>query len=120
VTGLTILIKHGLSFQGTHTVHSATLKTQTVMLNGLEYIYHGIKKTVFYNDLGIEKNANVAEASLERAMGDIIYYTGGKYQFEDYLDSVDWPKLKSVGKIYGKKSVERFISDLEGRYANNS
>jgi predicted transcriptional regulator of viral defense system len=120
VTGFTILIKHGLSFQVTNTIHSAALKSQTIKIDDIEFIYHGIKEDIFRNDIGIEKNDDVSEASLERAVVDVIYYSGGRFQFEDYLDGIDWVKLRQIGRIYGKKSMMKALSELEKKYVNNS
>jgi len=118
VSGFTILIKHGLSFQVSHAVHSVALKTREVQIDNVDFVYHAIKPSVFYNDTGIVCDGSVTEASLERAIADTIYLSGGKFEFEDYryMKRVDWRKLQKIGRIYGKKSVIENIKKLKEGY----
>ncbi|MDR0645590.1 MAG: hypothetical protein LBG46_00955 [Elusimicrobiota bacterium] len=116
ITGLTVLQKFGLSFQSTNTIHSAAQKTKIIKINNVEFIYHGIKSGAFFNDFGLEKSGSAFMASKERAIADMIYLYGSKYDFER-MDGVDWDSLKEISKIYAAKSVENRVLELERKYA---
>jgi predicted transcriptional regulator of viral defense system len=115
VTGETVLAMHGLIFPATTEVHCAALKTKRISVKGSEIIYHMLKPEVFYDNIGVENRPNFAVASLERAIADLIYVYGGKYDFER-LHDVDWDKLSEIGKIYQKNVVAARINDLRRKY----
>jgi hypothetical protein len=112
LTGESVLKKSGASFQASTNITSAALVPRKITLGEVSYIYHKLNSQVFFNTLGI----NDATATLERAVADLIYIFGGRYQFED-LSGVDWGKLHEIGQIYGKKSVLTHIKKLEELYA---
>ncbi len=112
ITGESILRKHGASFQLSSQVTSAALKSRKITVEDTVYIYHKLHDKIFYNPLGVIEN----EATLERAVADLIYIFGGRYRFED-LSGVDWGTLREIGEIYGKKSVVKNIMELEKLYA---
>lgn len=107
-----ILKKHGVSFQFSERVTSVALVSRKIRLDGVEYVYYKMNDDIFYNRLGMVGG----EAGLERAVGDLVYLTGGKFAFED-LSWVDWGKLAEIAEIYGKESVVRNIKRLEELHA---
>jgi predicted transcriptional regulator of viral defense system len=113
VTGPTILIKHGLSFQFIYYVHSAALRTKQIKIDEAIFFYHKIKSEIFYNRTGIIVNNNgTEEASLERAICDTLYLNLGDWAFE-HTDEVDWNKVREIADIYGSKAILRKINELE-------
>jgi predicted transcriptional regulator of viral defense system len=114
VTGETILAKHGLTFQASNVVHSASTRSKLIKLKDACFLYHMIKEDVFYHPLGVIHDGGISEASLERAITDLLYYSRGEYDL-DALDhsKIDWPTLKRIAAIYGKKSLIRRVEKLE-------
>ncbi len=113
LTGESILRKSGASFQFSPTVTSAALTSRQIELGETPttYRYSQLEPAIFYHPLGVEKG----EASLERAVADLVYLTGGRYRFED-LSAVNWDKLAQIGQIYGKKSVLRHLARLREQH----
>jgi predicted transcriptional regulator of viral defense system len=116
LTGETVLKKYGLSFQLDNRITSAALVSRKIELDTTEYIYYKFYDAIFFNLRGVSNEGGVTTASRERAIADLIYLNGSSYPFED-LANIDWPELKEIGNIYGKKSVVENIMKLEKRYA---
>jgi predicted transcriptional regulator of viral defense system len=115
ITGETALAFYGLIFPATDEITSASTKTKNLDIDGVRYHYYMLKKDVFYTTKGIKNLGTYSIATLERAIADLIYIHGGKYDFER-LENVDWDKLERIGKIYGKKTVVRRIKELRRKY----
>ena len=115
LTGESVLAMHGLIFGASNEVHSASIRSKRIDINGTAFIYHMLKKEAFYNPIGIIHHDNYAVASLERAIADLIYYYDGKYYFER-LHNVDWDKLVEIGEIFGKKTVNKRIKELRRQH----
>jgi predicted transcriptional regulator of viral defense system len=113
VTGPTILIKHGLSFQFIYYVHSAALRTKHIKIDDATFTYHKIKPEIFYNRSGIIVNDDGnEEATLERAICDTLYLNLGDWALE-HTDDVDWAAVKKMAQIYHNKAMLREINRLE-------
>jgi predicted transcriptional regulator of viral defense system len=113
ISGQTVLARHFLTFQVTGTIHSVAPKTKSIAIDQTTFSYHAVKPAVFNNDLGIERVDGVNVASLERAVADLLYYSKGRYQFED-LSKINWQTLRQIAKIYGQKSLIKKVKELEG------
>ena len=111
LSGESILKKHGASFQFANVVTSVALVSRRVTVDGTIYRYSKMNARAFYNTVGIENG----EASLERAVADLTYITGGRFVFED-LSDINWDKLSEIAKIYDKRSVTRYIAALKEKY----
>jgi hypothetical protein len=73
-----------------------------------------IKEEIFYNPLGVNHDGKISEASLERAIADLLYYSRGRYEFDDFNhDKIDWKALKEIAEIYRKKSLMQRVEKLE-------
>ncbi|GHU09298.1 hypothetical protein FACS189431_7120 [Alphaproteobacteria bacterium] len=114
VTGQTVLAKHGSTFQVTGTVHSAALETKKITVVDTIFQYHTLRPDIFFNSDGVEKIDGVNIATLERAIVDLVYYSRGKYQFED-VEKVNWSKMKKLAKNYNK-TTEKRIKEMEAKW----
>lgn len=101
---------YGLTFQHYSTIHSMALKSKKYKVNGIEYVYHKVKESIFYNSLGLINNGRYTITSKERTICDMIYlYPSISF---DNLRNIDTEKLKSLCKIYDNKRVEETIEKI--------
>jgi hypothetical protein len=114
LTGESVLKKSGMSFQLSSHITSAALVSRQIALDDHTYVYYKLNDQIFFNPLGVTAGI----ASPERAVADLIYISGGRYQFED-LSNIDWEKLRVIGQIYSKKSVLNNIAKLKELYAGD-
>jgi len=61
-----------------------------------------MKDEFLFNEIGITTRDNVKEASIERAVADMLYYDAN-YHF-DAPNLIDWSKVKKIQKEVGFKS----------------
>lgn len=101
---------HGLTFQYYETVYSIALKSKTYNINNKNYIYHKVKETIFYSQLGLVNNGRYTIADKERTICDCLYVYPGFY-FDNLL-GVNARKLSELSKLYGNKRLEREIKML--------
>lgn len=101
---------HGLTFQYYKTVYAVSLKSKKYQIGGQEYIYHRVKESIFYNQLGLSNNSRYTMADKERTITDCLYVFPG-FAF-DNLRGVDKEKLHSLSKIYGNKRLEKEVIKL--------
>ncbi len=95
--GETVLAKHGLIFQQLNYYSYMGPKTRRFQIGDYKYYCRQLKETYLYNDTGVIKNGqSFTEASLERAVADILYLNP-RYHF-DNLAKVDKKKLKQIQK----------------------
>lgn len=99
----TILAKHGLIFQQLNYFSFVGLKTKRIKIGSNQYYCRQLKKAYLYNDIGVIKNGqSFNEASLERAVADILYFNP-HYHF-DNLAKINKSKLKHIQKnVYNIK-----------------
>ncbi|MBU3918624.1 hypothetical protein KKC63_01825 [Patescibacteria group bacterium] len=65
------------------------------------YISRQMKNAFLFNEAGIIEKNNIKQATLERAVADMLYFSP-KYHF-DVPKSIDWDKVKEIQKIIGYK-----------------
>ncbi|MDR1196708.1 MAG: hypothetical protein LBL08_00285 [Candidatus Nomurabacteria bacterium] len=111
VSGETVLALKGVTFQFTGKIFSMAANNKTLSTKYGEYVYRQLRKEVLFNEMGIEDDGGVLMACLERAMLDLIYTHKGEYPFE-YVEMVNWGKLKKISKIYRSKIVDRVVKKL--------
>lgn len=79
------------------------------------FMFHKIKESVLFNQLGLEHKKTYTIASVERAICDKIYLSKN-YYFDDLWD-VDFEKLENISKIYNNKRVVLEVNKLIKKYA---
>lgn len=101
---------HGLTFQYYQSVYAISLRSKTYIVKDQQYIYHKVKETIFYSQLGLTDNGTYIMADKERTICDCLYVFPG-FNF-DNLRNVDTKKLQTISMIYGNKRVEKEIQKL--------
>ena len=103
------LFYHGISFQTSSEVVSAALIGYKKTIAGKTYIYHAMKKDLFFNLEGVSYKNNVAMASLERAFLDSFYFNLTPNL--DNMDKINKYQVQKLVKFY-PKSVEKKIKQI--------
>lgn len=101
---------HGLTFQYYQTIYAVSLKSRKYKIGEQGYIYHKIKESVFYNQLGLVNNGRYIIAGRERTITDCLYVFP-HFSF-DNLRGIDEEKLLVLSKIYNNKSLENRVKKL--------
>lgn len=79
----TVLAKHGLIFQQVNYFTFIGRKTKRFQIGANKYYCRQLKESSLYNDTGVIKNGrSFNEASLERAVADILYFNP-HYHFDN-------------------------------------
>lgn len=92
----TVLAKHGVIFQGLNYFTFISNKSKRLTISPHNYYYRQLKKDFLYNDLGVNKNNILNEASLERAVADILYFNPSYYF--DNPAPINWKKVREIQK----------------------
>lgn len=97
-----VLAKHGVIFQ--HLQHYTFIgpKSRRLQIGSNHYYCRQLKDKYLFNDTGIIKNnPSFNEASVERAVADMLHYNP-RYHF-DNLSGIDHDKLREIQKkVYNK------------------
>lgn len=96
----TVLAKHGVIFQGLNYFTFVSEKSKRLTIESYNYYYRQLKKEFLYNDFGVNKNNDLNEASLERAVADILYFNPSYYF--DNPSVINWERVKEIQKIVYK------------------
>ena len=96
----TILMKYGVIFQQLNYITFISERGKRLTINPYNYYYRQLKKDFLYNDFGVNKNNDLNEASLERAVADILYFN--KDYYFDNPSVINWEKVKEIQKIVYK------------------
>jgi hypothetical protein len=111
ITGWYVLARSGVVFQYYgEGVTSFALRGRRFLIDNREYLYHQVKKEVFFNDLGIIKNKDYWIASPERAVGDMLYLNR-ELSF-DNLAGLDFNLLEKIARIYSQKTLALRLEKL--------
>ncbi len=102
----TILAKHGLIFQNVNYYTFVGLKSKRFKIANNHYYCRQLKKDYLFNDTGVIKKGQLFnQASLERAVADILYFNP-HYHF-DNLSSVNKNKFKNIQlNVYNKLNYD--------------
>ena len=92
----TVLVKHGVIFQGLNYFTFISDKSKRLTIAPYNYYYRQLKKDFLYNDLGVNKNNIFNEASLERAVADILYFNPDYYF--DNPAPINWEQVREIQK----------------------
>ena len=95
----TILVREGIIFQDIKYITFVSSKSDTFELNKTMYKSRQLKDTYLNNTIGVIKVGNHFEATVERAVADILYYNP-KYYFDNPA-SIDFDKVKFMQKEIG-------------------
>lgn len=101
---------HGLTFQYYQTIYAISLSSRRYKIGKQGYIYHRVKESIFYNQLGLTNNGRYIMADKERTITDCLYVFPN-FAF-DNLRGVNKEKLLTVVKIYNNKSLEKRVKKL--------
>jgi len=104
----TVLQQEGVIFQSYQPLYFVADRSETVTIHGQEFVYRKIKDDILAHPLGIHFGANLASASIERAIADKIYLDGNEYF--DNLRSIDWERMKQLNRlVYRSARLDKFI-----------
>ena len=98
----TVLAKEGVIFQELKYITFVSSKSNTFEINNQRYKVRQLKDEVLNNTAGIFKKGEHYEASIERAIADILYYNP-KYHL-DNAGSIDFEKVLKLQKEIGYAS----------------
>jgi len=99
--GETILLKHGAIFQQVNYFTFVGQRTKRFEIVSYKYYCRQLKDKFLFNDTGIDKTGKFNEASLERAVADILY-VNPHYHF-DNPKIINQVKLKNILQtVYNK------------------
>lgn len=101
---------HGLTFQYYETIYALSLKSKKYTVNGHNFIYHQVKESIFYNQLGLVNNGRYVIADRERTITDCLYVFPN-FAF-DNLHGVDKEKLIKLSEIYTNKRLTKKVTKL--------
>lgn len=102
----TALLEHGLIFQFSSVISSASYLSRELEVEGRKLAYHKFQPEILASPAGIIKQNQINLASAERAFLDTIYLWG-EFHF-DNLRPLDWEKVGKLMPLYGQKvMVER-------------
>jgi len=116
VTGQSVLISAGLSFQYTNMIFSAAAYNKNYEIDDKTFVYSQVKPSVLFNPLGLDITRAVSVALVERAITDLIYLSKGRYPFER-VEGIDWRLFDKCAAIYDNTLVLKTAARLKENYA---
>jgi predicted transcriptional regulator of viral defense system len=94
-----ILVRNGVIFQELHSIIYVSDRTKSFEVNNKKYKVRQMNPRHLYNTAGIIRVANHYEASIERAVADMLYYNP-KYHF-DNVRGLDFDSVVKLQKEIG-------------------
>jgi len=116
VTGLSVLVKAGLSYQYTDRIFSVASYNKSIQTAEGEFVYSQVKSSILFNPLGILNTNQTSVASSERAVTDLIYLSKGRYSLEKFGE-LNLDLLIDYAKIYNRSYVEAAVQKIREDYA---
>lgn len=95
----TILAKEGVIFQDVKYITFVSSRSSKFNIEGIKYSSRQLKDEYLNNTTGVKKVGDHFEASLERAVADMLYYNP-KYHF-DNESVIDLEKVKEIQEEVG-------------------
>lgn len=95
----TILAREGIIAQAIPAITLISNTSKKFELAGNYYVVRKMKDEFLYNDLGIVQKDDHREATVERAVADLLYFNP-KYHF-DNREAINWAKVKHIQKEVG-------------------
>ena len=100
LSGESILFSHGIIFQQSPYITLISSVSQKFTIAGNQYLVRRLKPEFLLNPLGLVYKNNYFEATLERAVADLLYFLPQKH-FDNPL--INWLKVKTIQKGYYQK-----------------
>lgn len=97
----TILFQKGVISQPVSFITLISDKSQKFKIKDNSYLSRQLKDRFLFNETGIEKKNGIKQASLERAVADMLYFNPSYYF--DVPNLINWKKVKEIRKIIGYK-----------------
>lgn len=94
-----VLIKSGVIFQKENYITFVSSVSKKFTIGNFSFLVRKMKEEFLYNDAGIIKKEGIWEASLERAVADILYFN--PYYHFDNPKKINWRKVKEIKKVIG-------------------
>ena len=91
-----ILAREGVIAQAVSAITLVSNTSKRFKLEDTDYVVRQMKSRYLYNNCGIARKNDHYEATLERAIADILYYNPNYYF--DNKNLVDWKKVKKIQK----------------------
>jgi len=96
-----ILFREGIISQPIPYITLISDKSRKFEINDIPYISRQMKDRFLFNELGIVEKNGIKQATVERAVADMIYFSP-HFHF-DAPSLIDWEKVKSIQKqVYDK------------------
>ena len=94
-----VLIKKGIIFQSIPCITLISDRSIKFKIGNYFYVSRQMKDEFLFNEAGIIEKDSIKQATLERAIADIIYYNPN-YHF-DASNLIDWKKVRTIQKEVG-------------------
>jgi len=103
VTCESILFKAGVLNQSPQAITLVSPVSKIFSISGRQYKSRQMQDGYLFNEIGVELINGVRQASLSRAVADILYFNPQKYFDAGSSKVVNWPEVKEIIKIVGYK-----------------
>lgn len=97
----TILCREGIISQSIPFITLVSNKSKKFEIKNHLYLSRQMKDRFLFNTAGIVEKNGIKQASLERAVADMLYFNS-HYHFDAH-SLIDWQKVKSIQKQVGYK-----------------
>ncbi len=101
----TILAKHGVISQDIPFITLISDKSKKFNISNQPYISRKLKDLFLLNQIGIIEKNGIKQATLERAVADMLYFNP-RYHF-DAQRLIDWQKVELIQKAIGYKIYDK-------------
>ncbi len=95
----TVLVKAGVIFQASSKITLVSSLSRKFSLAGHLYLVRQLNDKFLFNPVGIEQKGGYYEATVERAVADLLYFN--PYYFLDNPTLVNWQKVKDIQSQLG-------------------
>jgi hypothetical protein len=96
LTTESVLAQEGIITQTTYMYTFVSSLSKKVTVGDTTFLYRKMSDKYLNNPAGVEAKDGFFEASVERAVADMLYFNPN-YHF-DLRDSIDWKKVKAMQK----------------------
>lgn len=93
-----ILYKNGVLNQSPQMITLASAISKVFLVAGRRYKSRQTKDEYLFNDLGVETVSGVRQATLSRAVADMLYFNPRKYFDAGSSGMINWPEVKVIQK----------------------
>jgi predicted transcriptional regulator of viral defense system len=101
----TILQKHGITQQENSAITLISAQTKHFTVAGNKYYSRKLPDKFLYQANGIITADNTRQASVERAVADLLYFN--KHAYFDGAGLIDWGKVHSIQKEIGYPVINK-------------